>query len=117
MFNLKDIINTPIHCPTEEDSKLFMEMLMEYPEVKWVGKENISTHKLKRSCGEETCYRIDENKVMRFGTIRFYQKEGYEVIELKDILEPEPESNEPILPKEERFKILSDLCVRELKAL
>ena len=31
---------------------------------------------------------------------------GYEIIELKDIIEAE---TEPILPKEERFKLLSEL--------
>lgn len=109
MFNLKDIINTPIHCPTETDSITFMEILMEYPEVKWVEGTNISTYKLNRTHNSATCYRLDEKYRLRYGTYDYYQNIDYEVIELKDILEPEPESNEPILPKEERFKILSDL--------
>ena len=37
-------------------------------------------------------------------------KMGYKIIELEDIIETEPKTEpEPILPKEERFKLLSEL--------
>lgn len=112
MFNLKDIINIPIHCPNLEDSIRFMEILMEYPEVKWAEGINISTDRLNRAHHSATCYRLDENYKLRYGTYDYYEKAATvrEIRKLEDILEPEePKSNEPILPKEERFKILSDL--------
>lgn len=112
MFNLKDIINVPIHCPNLEDSIRFIEILMEYPEVRWAEGTNISTDRLNRAHHSATCYRLDENYKLRYGPYDYYEKAATvrKILKLEDILEPEePESNEPILPKEERFKILSDL--------
>lgn len=103
MFDLKDIINTPIHCPTEEDSILFMKILMEYPEVKWVEGTNISIHHLNRGPGNATCYRLDKKYRLRYGSYSFYEKGAHkDILKLEDIIEP-------ILPKEKRFKLLSKL--------
>lgn len=110
MIEFADIVNKAIHCPTEEDSIAYMELLIDLDEnIKWAQySKALSTNYLNRHYGEETCYRVDENKIMRFAELKYYQNGDYEIIALEDIIETETET-EPILPKEERFKILSDL--------
>lgn len=112
MIEFADIVNKAIHCPTEEDSIAYMKLLIDLSEnIHWAQyNKTLSTNSLNRSYDEETCYRVDENKIMRFGQLEYYQNNGYEIIALKDIIETETETEtEPILSKEERFKILSDL--------
>lgn len=114
MIEFEDIVNKPIHCPTEEDSIACMEFLANLSEdIRWVGdSRRPNTNDLKRNHGEKTCYRVDETEAIRFGNLNYYKSAGYEIIELKDIIETETETKtetEPILPKEERFKLLSKL--------
>ncbi len=112
MIKFEDIVNKPIHCPTIEDSIACIELLADLPEdIKWAGDSRPpNTNDLKRMYGEKTCYRVDETKAIRFGGLEYYQNNGYEIIKLEDIIETETETEtEPILPKEERFKLLSEL--------
>lgn len=112
LIEFEDIVNKAIHCPTEEDSIACMELLADLSEdIRWVGdSRRPSTDYLNRRYGERTCYRIDETEAIRYGRLEYYENEGYKIIELKDIIETEPKTEtEPILPKEERFKLLSEL--------
>lgn len=110
MIKFEDIVNKPIHCPTVEDSIAYMKLLADLPEdIKWAGDSSRpNTNDLKRRYGGNTCYRVDETKAIRYGSYDYYENEGYDIFELEDIIETEPET-EPILPKEERFKLLSEL--------
>ena len=112
MIEFEDIVNKAIHCPTVEDSIACMELLADLSEdIRWAGdSKRPSTSDLKRNHGEKTCYRVDETEAIRFGRLDYYESEGYEIIELKDIIETKTETEtEPILPKEEKFKLLSEL--------
>lgn len=112
MIEFEDIVNKPIHCPAEEDSIACMEFLTGLSEdIRWAGDSHRpNTNDLKRNHGIKTCYRVDETGAIRFGGLDYYKNAGYEIIELKDIIETEPKTEpEPILPKEERFKLLSEL--------
>lgn len=112
MIEFEDIVNKPIHCPTVEDSIDCMEFLAGLSEdIRWAGDSiRPNTNDLKRNRGEKTCYRVDETGAIRFGTLDYYKSAGYEIIELKDIIKTETKTEpEPILPKEERFKLLSKL--------
>lgn len=108
MIKFEDIVNKAIHCPTVKDSIACMELLADLSEdIRWAGdSRRPNTNDLNRKFGEKTCYRVDETEAIRFGSLNYYQNDGYEIIELKDIIETE---TEPILPKEERFKLLSEL--------
>lgn len=108
MIKFEDIVNKAIHCPTVKDSIACIELLTDLSEdIRWAGDSRPpNTNDLKRIHGEKTCYRVDETEAIRFGSLNYYQNDGYEIIELKDIIETE---TEPILPKEERFKLLSEL--------
>jgi hypothetical protein len=89
-----------------------MKLLADLSEdIRWAGdSRRPSTGYLNRNHGEKTCYRVDETEAIRFGTLDYYENAGYKIIELKDIIETEPKTEtEPILPKEERFKLLSEL--------
>ncbi len=112
MIEFEDIVNKPIHCPTVEDSIACMEFLTGLSEdIRWAGDSHRpNTNDLKRNHDIKTCYRVDETGAIRFGRLDYYKNAGYEIIELKDIIETEPKTEtEPILPKEERFKLLSEL--------
>ena len=112
LIEFEDIVNKAIHCPTVEDSIACMEFLTGLSEdIRWAGdSRRPSTDYLNRNHGEKTCYRIDETEAIRYGTLDYYQSAGYKIIELKDIIETETKIEpEPILPKEERFKLLSEL--------
>lgn len=112
LIEFEDIVNKPIHCPTEEDSIACMELLADLSEdIRWAGdSRRPSTDYLNRNHGEKTCYRVDETEAIRYGSLDYYKSAGYEIIELKDIIKTEPKTEpEPILPKEERFKLLSEL--------
>lgn len=112
MIEFEDIVNKPIHCPTVEDSIDCMEFLAGLSEdIRWAGDSiRPNTNDLKRNHDEKTCYRVDETGAIRFGTLDYYKSAGYEIIELKDIIKTETKTEpEPILPKEERFKLLSEL--------
>lgn len=112
MIEFEDIVNKPIHCPTVEDSIDCMEFLAGLSEdIRWAGDSiRPNTNDLKRNRGEKTCYRVDETGAIRFGTLDYYKSAGYEIIELKDIIKTGTKAEpEPILPKEERFKLLSKL--------
>lgn len=113
MIEFEDIVNKAIHCPTEKDSIACMEFLTGLSEdIRWAGDNRRPNVKyLNRRYGRQTCYRVDVSKILRYGGLQYYQNQGYKIIELEDIIEtePEPESNEPIPPKEERFKLLSEL--------
>jgi hypothetical protein len=112
LIEFEDIVNKAIHCPTVEDSIACMELLASLSEdIRWAGdSRRPNTNDLKRGHGEKTCYRVDETEAIRFGTLDYYESAGYEIIELKDIIKTETKTEpEPILPKEERFKLLSKL--------
>ena len=79
-----------IHTPTEEQAKTLLKALDENGYV-WCGGDKLTTTTRYGNYKENTCYNFTPdfspilNKKIMYGSLGFYQDEGYTVIEFEDI--------------------------------
>lgn len=82
-----------IHCKTNEEAEKLIEFTKSLHEFfgSWFVNEN------------ETCYRMEDGKIVGFSRVGYYKTKGHECVEFSDLIEPE-------LSAEEALQIISEIC-------
>ena len=74
-----------IHCETEEQSEMLMDILNNY-DVKWINRSRIITMHYV-IYGKNSCYDMHNDPIaLSYSPIRYYREENYEVVEFNKIL-------------------------------
>ena len=73
-----------VHAPIEEQAKELLRSLDERRYV-WASGVKLTAETWYGVLREDTCYNFGFNKKVLYGSLKFYQKEGYTIIEFEDI--------------------------------
>ena len=88
-MKLKKIDKAIVHCKTKEEAEQVVNCYC------WNNNEE-SLINYWDSYKENTCYRIERGHIGCFCDYEYYKKEGYEITEFADLIEPELTSEEAI---------------------
>ena len=73
-----------VHTPTEKQAKVLLKAL-DKKRYKWNTGTKLTTETWYKCYKEDTCYTLEPNNKICYGSFTWYQGEGYTIIEFTDI--------------------------------
>ena len=73
-----------VHCKTEEEAEEFLEML-KYDGIKWLDGNELTDYNNWIWHKEYTCYIINDNKRMLYGSCKYFRDYGKQVITFTEL--------------------------------
>ena len=73
-----------IHTPTAKQAKTLLKAL-DKRGYEWFLGDKLTTKTLYKEYKENTCYNFEPNNKICYSPLRFYQNEGYAIIEFTEI--------------------------------